>query len=66
MGSICRQMEAAFVHTESGVTGIEAIGRYLREHSPLKLPGENELPDRPVVEVARLPGKQFSCGFNSW
>ena len=51
--SICREMEAAFVEGqfESGVvSGIEAIGRHLREHFPTQTAGgENELPDRPVI-----------------
>jgi uncharacterized membrane protein len=50
---ICRQMEAAFVQGqfESGViSGIEAIGRHLREHFPSEAGGgENELSDTPVI-----------------
>lgn len=51
--SICRKMEAAFVQGqfEAGViSGIEAIGRHLREYFPAEAAGgENELPDRPVI-----------------
>lgn len=51
--SICREMEAAFVQGqfESGViSGIEAIGRHLREHFPSGASGgENELPDTPII-----------------
>jgi uncharacterized membrane protein len=51
--SICRKMEAAFAQGqfEAGViSGIEAVGRHLREHFPSgTVGGENELPDTPVI-----------------
>jgi uncharacterized membrane protein len=45
-------MESAFAQGqfEAGViSGIEAVGRHLREHFPTEAAGENELPDRPVI-----------------
>jgi uncharacterized membrane protein len=51
--NICHTMEDAFRQGqfEAGViAGIEAIGRHLREHFPVKNGGgENELPDSPVI-----------------
>lgn len=50
--SICREMEDAFRRGEfePGVTrGIGRVSSLLEAHFPVRHPGPNELPDRPVV-----------------
>src|SRR6266568_9554928 len=50
--SICRAMEAAYREgrfEEGALAGIEAINALLIEHFPRHAPGENELPDKPVL-----------------
>lgn len=50
--SICRAMEQAYGEgrfEEGAVAGIDAINALLIEHFPRKAPGENELPDKPIL-----------------
>lgn len=50
---ICRAMETAFKqanYAEAVVSGITAVTRHLIEHFPAVGAGQNELPDKPVVQ----------------
>jgi uncharacterized membrane protein len=50
--AICRRMEEAYRarnFEEGAIAGIEAISALLAQHFPRTAPGENELPDRPLV-----------------
>jgi uncharacterized membrane protein len=50
--AICRAMEARLRQGELAagvVEGIRAVGEHLRRHYPRRVPGPDELPDRPVI-----------------
>ncbi|HTR59517.1 MAG TPA: TPM domain-containing protein [Casimicrobiaceae bacterium] len=50
--AICRRMEQAYRERkfeEGAIAGLEAINALLAQHFPRTAPGENELPDRPLV-----------------
>jgi uncharacterized membrane protein len=50
--AICRRMEHAYRERkfeEGAIAGLDAINALLAQHFPRTVPGENELPDRPLV-----------------
>jgi uncharacterized membrane protein len=50
--SVCRQIEAAFQHSQfeaGAVAGIEALAATLRRHYPADRRARNELPDQPLL-----------------